>query len=102
MRALVIETYTATLLARTTREKIKFTELELEGSTGNIEITSITPPRRLNETKIKILRELAREKKPAGMKELSEKTRLSLPTISRNLRELTADQLITLKKKEKS
>jgi len=101
MRALIIETYTATLLARTTKENIKFTELELEGSTGNIKIIPITPQKRLNKTKKKILKELAKEKKPMEMKKLSEKTRLSLPTISRNLKELTANQLIALKKEKR-
>ncbi len=98
MRALIIETYTATLIARTMRRNITFTELELEGSAGRLEIIPITFPKQFTETKRRILKELAKEDRSIGMRELAKKTSLSLSTISRNLREMAKDNLIKLKK----
>jgi len=101
MRALVIEAYTATLLARTLRGNIAFTELELEGSAGSVKIIPVTFPKRFTETKRRILKELAGETAPLGMKELAERTGLSLPTLSRNLREMMRDGLVELRKEGK-
>ena len=98
MRALVIEAYTATLIARIMRRNVAFTELELEGSAGSIKMIPITFPKRFAETKRKILKELAEKGAPMGMRELSKRTGLSLPTLSRNLREMVQDNLIKLKK----
>ena len=101
MRALVIEAYTATLLARTLRGNIAFTELELEGSAGSVKIIPVTFPKQFTETKRRILKELAGETAPLGMKELAERTGLSLPTLSRNLREMMRDGLVELRKEGK-
>ena len=101
MRALVIEAYTATLIARTIRRNITFTELELEGSAGSLKIIPITFPKQFTETKRRILKELAKEETPTGMRELAERTNLSLPTLSRNLREMAKDHLIELKKERR-
>lgn len=98
MRALVIEAYTATLLARMMRRNVAFTELELEGSAGSIKMIPITFPKRFTETKRRILKELAEKEAPMSMRELSKRTGLSLPTLSRNLREMVQDNLIKLKK----
>jgi len=98
MRALVIETYTATLLAKTLKPNIHFTELELEGSKGNIKITPIIFPKHLTETKKKILKTLKEHKKPIGMIALSRDLKLSRSTLSRNLRDMASDGLLTLKK----
>ncbi|HDM89000.1 MAG TPA: CRISPR locus-related DNA-binding protein [Candidatus Bathyarchaeota archaeon] len=98
MRALVIEAYTATLIARIMRRNVAFTELELEGSAGSIKMIPITFPKRFAETKRRILKELAEKGAPMGMRELSKRTGLSLPTLSRNLREMVQDNLIKLKK----
>ncbi|HIE14621.1 TPA: CRISPR locus-related DNA-binding protein [Candidatus Bathyarchaeota archaeon] len=98
MRALTIEAYTAALLSRTITENVKFTEMELEGSAGSIRIIPIVFPRQFNKTKKRILRELAKEKEPLGMRDLSRRTKLSLATLSRNLRVMAQDGIIKLKK----
>jgi CRISPR locus-related DNA-binding protein len=100
MRALVLETYAATLLAKASGINVSFTDLELEGSAGTICLTPLFFPKKFNETKHKILVELSRSEK-VRMHELSKILGLSVPTISRTLRELASEGLVKLSKEGK-
>lgn len=98
MRALVIEAYTATLLARNVKPNIYFTELEMEGSAGSLRILPIILPQQLNQTKRRILEELKKQEGPIKTADLSRNLQLSLSTLSRNLREMEADGLVKLER----
>jgi len=98
MRALVIEAYSATLLARSIKPNIHFTELELEGSTGSLKILPIIFPQQFSQTKRRILQELKKHKASLKTVDLSRNLQLSLSTLSRNLREMEADGLVKLRR----
>jgi len=101
MRALILEAYTASLLAYLEGIKISFTEIELEGATGSIKLVPPYFPKKLNRTELKVLEELYRVKNVSGLKALSGKLGLSPSTMSRVLRSLSSKGLIKLEKKGK-
>ena len=49
MRILVLETYTAALIAKKLGVDVRFTEINLEGATGSVKILSMFPVQKLDE-----------------------------------------------------
>lgn len=101
MRALVLQTYTAVIMARLSNTNITFTDIELEGSAGSVKILPLAPLTNYKGTKRKILEELKKYEDFISMEALANNLKLSLSTLSRNLRELSADGLIISKKKKR-
>lgn len=93
MRVLILETYTAALIVRILGVDVKFTEINLEGAVGSVKILPIFPAQKLDEKKLKLLKEIVGSGE-VTLKDLSRKFSLSLSTIFRNISSLKNINLV--------
>lgn len=93
MRVLILETYAAALIVKMLGVDVRFTEINLEGAVGSVKILPIFPVQKLDEKKLKLLKEII-GLGGVTLKDLSRKFSLSLSTISRNINSLKNISLI--------